>query len=84
MWPIGLLFLYDAVNEKMHLKYISNSPERRHRVVALPCAELYSEETKCTEVKIYQFSCYQEYYSTNNIRKCVGINREFSDFIFAT
>ena len=35
--------------------------------VVLPFSESYSEETKCHEVKIYPFSCNQEYFWTNSI-----------------
>ena len=39
--------------------------------IVLPYSELYVEETKYMLVKFYQFSCNQEYYETNSIRKCV-------------
>ena len=35
--------------------------------VVLPYSELYTEETKCIEVKIYSFSWIQENYYTNSI-----------------
>ena len=35
--------------------------------VALPYSEPYTEETKCNEVKIYLFSCNQEYYTIKRI-----------------
>ena len=51
--------------------------------VVLPFSESYSEETKCHEVKIYPFSCNQEYFWTNSIRKWVRINHDLSVlFIF--
>ena len=50
------------------------------KLVVLPYSESYSEETKCTEVKINQFFCNQEYYQSNSIRKCVRIKNIFSVF----
>ena len=41
---------------------------------------MYSEETKCIEVKFYPFSCNQKYYGTNSIRKWVRIIHNFCVF----
>ena len=51
--------------------------------IVLPYSESYFEETKYMLVKFYQFSCYQEYYKTNSIRKRVWIVYNFSAFVIS-
>ena len=49
--------------------------------IVLAYSESYFEETKYILVKFYQFSCIQEYYLTNSIRKRVWIVYNFSAFV---
>ena len=52
--------------------------------VVLPYSESFFEETKYILVKFYQFSCIQEYYQTNSIRKRVWIVYNISAFLYAS
>ena len=49
--------------------------------IVFPYSESYFEETKYILVKFYQFSCNQDYYYTNSIRKRAWIVFNFSAFV---
>ena len=53
----------------------------RMKWLVLPYSESYFEETTYMLVKFYQFSCNQEYYKTNSIRKRVWIVYNFSALV---